>query len=491
MKACGSFLLPAGSLRYLAIIFTVVLVSTMSVPLSAEAPATVPDIKAVDDFLQNTITAYGLPGLAVAIVSDKEVLFASGYGEAAPGVGVEPDTPFLLGSATKAFTALAVMRLAEQGKIDLDSTVKSYLPEFRLKLPGNEDKITVRHLLNHTSGLSDKGMPKAALGEESLEKELLALKECVPDSLPGDKYTYFNVNYRLLGLIIERVSGMRFGEFLEKEIFDPLSMPSTFAGPEGVEALAAGHGQFFGFPFQRKQSYRPGALPSGYLVSSAADISRFLMAELKAGTGSAGILNSGTVKATWSPPGNAKQGYAMGWLAVDDSENGHILIHGGSLENYQSFLYIDPQRKLGFVFLMNQGGLLPALSFNTVRSGLLKMMRGEQPEDGPGQWPVIVLSASFIFFLGIEIFKTARLKTWKSRMARRKPRRQRLSAIAELLGAGFLLFGFIPSMNAIMGDKADWSMIYGLVPELFFLLIISICLGFLRGSIKIWSLSIR
>jgi CubicO group peptidase (beta-lactamase class C family) len=274
----------------------------LSAPLFAEAPAPIPDVESVNDFLQHTVTSYKIPGLAAAIAGDEGVVFAKGYGEAYSGVDVTPDTPFLLGSTTKTLTALAVMRSVEQGRFELDSPAKKYLPEFQLAVKGAEDDITVRHLINHTSGLSGTGMPGPTLGEASLKKELHSLRRCVPDSSPGERYAYYNGNYRLLGVMVERVSGVKYGELLTAEIFGPLSMNNTRAGPEGVEALAAGHGQLFGFPFRRKQIYRPGALPSGYIVSSASDLARFLVAEIKAGSGKPAPLDSETVKATWSPP---------------------------------------------------------------------------------------------------------------------------------------------------------------------------------------------
>ena len=467
-----------------------VFVSVISALLCAEPSSSITDIKPLDELLQNTVTSYKIPGLAVAIASNNGVVFASGYGEASPGVDVTPDTPFLLGSTTKAFTALAVMRLVEQGQVELDSPVKKYLPEFQLGVYGVENDITIRHLLNHTSGLSGKGIPGSTLGEESLEKELLSLRRCVPDSPPGERYAYFNGNYRLLGLIIERVSGMKYGDFLTAEIFGPLSMTNTYAGPDGVKMLAEGHGQFFGFPFQRKQTYRPGAVPSGYLVSSVSDLARFLIAEIKAGSGKPGPLGSDTVEVTWSPPGNGKEGYAMGWQAVDDPVHGQFLVHGGALENYRSFLFIDPNLELGFALLMNQGGLLPSLlGFNAARDGVFKVIHGEKPESGPGRWPIAVVSGIFFFVVGIGIYKTIRLRNWASRVDQQKPWRRWLGASFELVVSCFLLFGFIPLMNKLMGDKADWAMIYGLLPELFSLLVFLVCLGFFRFLLKVWILT--
>lgn len=470
--------------RQLTISLTILLLIISFSSLTVESFS----IEVLDEFLENTVAEYKIPGLAVTVVDDQEVLYSFSHGKISPGVDIKPDTPFLLGSTSKMFTALGVMRLVEQGKVDLDSPIKKYLPEFRLAIPEHEDQITVRHLLNHTSGLSNRGMPGTAMGEDSLEKELIALSQCIPDIPPGKSYIYFNSNYRLLGLIMERVSGMSYGEFLHQEIFQPLSMGSTFAGPEGVKELAPGHGQFFGYPFQREQIFRSGALPSGYLVSSASDIAHFLIAQLKASSGDSSLLNPKTVRKTWTPPADKHEGYAMGWLVGKEENNERILIHGGALENYQSFFCLIPGRKIGFVFLMNQGGVLPMLSFNTIRNGLLEIVRGEQPKTESVRWPIVVVSTIFICLFGIEILRTIRLRGWLSRIVEKKPWRRWFNILVELIYSSFLLFGLNPLMNSLMGDKMDWVTLYGLFPELVFFLIISICLGYLRGFFKIWLL---
>ena len=159
LKAIDPFLRTLSRSRHIVIALTILFSATISIPLDAQPPSSIPDPRVVDEFLQDAVASYRIPGLAVAIVSDEQVVFASGYGKASPGVGVTPTTPFLLGSTTKTFTALAVMRLVEQGKVELDSPVENYVPEFRLAVPGSEASITVRHLLNHTSGLSDRCMP--------------------------------------------------------------------------------------------------------------------------------------------------------------------------------------------------------------------------------------------------------------------------------------------------------------------------------------------
>lgn len=437
----------------------------------------VSDTSILNTFLEKTVKSYNIPGLAVAVVNDKGIIFMSGYGESSPGVKFTRNTPSLLGSTTKTFTALAIMRLVECGKIGLDTPLKEYLPQFSLANDEYEDIITIRNLLNHTSGLSDDGMP--SLGENSLEEELELLKQCKPVSPPGKKYIYFNDNYRLLGLVIERVSGMKYNEFLDSVIFKPLKMTSSFAGPYGIKGLATGHGEIFGLPLNRKQEYRAGALPSGYVASSVSDLAHFLIAELRAGKGDTNLFNPQTIKTTWLPPENIKGGYAMGWMVFDTIGKTPFLAHGGSLENYQSFLYLNPQLNKGFVFIMNQGGILPMIGgFSTLRNGLVKIMDNELPGNGKGLLPVIIVSACFFLITVLEIFLTLRLKDWPIRVVKRKKWKRWAGIIFDFMFSCFL---------AYWGIKG-WFMLYNLLPELFFILLIMVILGFSRSLFKIYTI---
>ncbi|MCJ7449154.1 MAG: beta-lactamase family protein [Bacteroidales bacterium] len=103
-----------------------------AVLFSAKESSDIPDTNLLDDFLKKTVKSYRIPGLAVAVVNTEGIIWMSGYGKSSPGVRITPSTPFFLGSTSKTFTALAIMRLVETGKVELDSTVKKYLPEFRL-----------------------------------------------------------------------------------------------------------------------------------------------------------------------------------------------------------------------------------------------------------------------------------------------------------------------------------------------------------------------
>ena len=472
MKYLNLFLFLIKKWKHIFFVFVFIVSALFS---NANSPI-VPDSSILNTFLKKTVKSYNIPGLAVAVVNDKEVIFMSGYGESSPGTSFTHNTPSFLGSTTKTFTALAIMSLVEGGEVDLDTPLKKYIPQFSLATDEYENIITIRNLLNHTSGLSDEGMPFTSLGENSLEEELKLLKRCKPVFVPGEKYVYFNNNYRLLGLVIEKVSGMKYSEFLDSVIFKPMKMTSSFAGPDAIKGLATGYGEIFGVPLKRKQEYRAGALPSGYVASSVSDLARFLMAELQAGRGDTNLFNPQTIKTTWQPPENIKGGYAMGWMVFDTIGKTPFLAHGGSLENYQSFFYLNPQLNKGFVFIMNQGGILPMIGgFSTLRNGLIRIIDNELPEDGKGLLPVIIVSACFFFIAGIEIFLTFRLKNWQIRVAQKKRWKRWAGIIFDFLFSFFLAYWIY---------KAGF-MFYSLLPELFFLLWIMVILGISRSFIKI------
>lgn len=183
-------------------------------------------LEAIDALFEAELDAQG-PGVAVAVVKDGVVLHSKGYGSANLewGCPITPDTVFCLASATKPFTALAVVLLEEQGKLSIDEPVTTYLPEYQPIWQA----ITLAHLLTHTSGIKNyvalehfwKDLSRADRSPE----ELLSLVQHLPLEFgPGSKYSYSNSGYCLLGRVIEAVSGMSYEAFLQSHIFQPLGM---------------------------------------------------------------------------------------------------------------------------------------------------------------------------------------------------------------------------------------------------------------------------
>lgn len=182
------------------------------------------------DAILGAEVAPGEPGAAVALLRDGEFLHCKGYGLANVewGIPITPDTVFHIASLTKQFTATAIMMLKERGRVLLDAPLEAYLPDF----PTQGRRVTVRHLLNHTSGI--KTYSSLAYHHNGTARLHASLKDLVAriaglpfDFEPGERYLYNNSGYVLLGAIIERVSGMKYREFLDREIFRPLGMSRT------------------------------------------------------------------------------------------------------------------------------------------------------------------------------------------------------------------------------------------------------------------------
>ena len=176
---------------------------------------------AIDAYIEGQMRRLKIPGVALAIVEGDRIVYRRGFGHARPGgEAPTPQTPFVLGSTTKSFTALAVMQLVEAGKIELDAPVQRYLPWFRVADPQASAQMTVRHLLNQTSGLPMlAGMSLLADLDDSpgaAERQARALSTLKLTRPVGAAFEYSNLNYNLLGLIVEAASGESYADYIQR-----------------------------------------------------------------------------------------------------------------------------------------------------------------------------------------------------------------------------------------------------------------------------------
>jgi len=212
-----------------------------------------PDFAKIDMYAQAQLEKSRIPGLALGIVQGDQIVHLKGIGRADDsGRAVTPQTPFCIGSTSKSFTALAIMQLVEAGKIELDAPVQRYIPWFRVADPVASARITVRQLLNQTSGLTEAAGKGAVIGAgpETLEQAVRDLCTAELNRPVGISFEYSNLNYLTLGLVVQMVSQEPYEIYLQQHIFEPLEMRHTCTSNEQAkrDGLASGYRYWFGFP---------------------------------------------------------------------------------------------------------------------------------------------------------------------------------------------------------------------------------------------------
>jgi CubicO group peptidase (beta-lactamase class C family) len=202
------------------------------------------DFAAIDAYVTEQVNKLGIPGLALGVVREGHIAHLRGFGTAdASGRAVTPQTPFIIGSVSKSFTALAVMQLVEAGQIDLNALVQTYLPWFELADKKASAQITVRHLLNQTSGMSEKDGNRFWAVQQGMEKAVRGLATVKLAHPVGTTYEYNNFNYIIAGLIVEAVSGQSYADYVTEQILEPLDMRHSYASRERAlaDGLSEGH----------------------------------------------------------------------------------------------------------------------------------------------------------------------------------------------------------------------------------------------------------
>jgi CubicO group peptidase (beta-lactamase class C family) len=303
------------------------------------------------------------PGAAVLVVKDGKVLLKKGYGLADldKRTPVTPETTFELASGSKPFTALAILRLEEAGKLDLSDDVRKYVPE----LPAYEEKRPIRlsDLLRHTSGLPDP-FGGGTIREGSAADQVKWAADSKLHFGPGSRHEYSNMNYRLLALVVERVSGKTLGAYLHDEVFAPLGMTRTVVR-ETAKVVPAGRalGYSPGGLLDDGKKYRKGendSIPIGFAgVWSCVDDMQKLDAALNSGK----LLKAETLARAWtggSLDDGTKFNYGLGWC-VDKSKWGPKIWHSGGWPGFTTQHLRLPEQKLTVVVLRNwfdwpQGG---------------------------------------------------------------------------------------------------------------------------------------
>ncbi len=339
------------------------------------APLNPQQVHAIDSFVTSEMHRLQIPGVAVGVYSRGRILLAKGYGLANVelNVAVKPETVFESGSVGKQFTATAIMMLAQDGKLSLDDSITKYFPD----APLTWKPILIKNLLSHTSGLPDYATPAVSgpagplyLRLDFTEDQLVTKLEALPVQwAPGEKWEYSNTNYVLLGILIHRVTGMPFAEFLNMRIFKPLDMTSTrlISQSDIIPNRAAGYGIGAGDQLKNQEWVSP-------TFDSTADGSLYLnvldMAKWDAALYGTQLLSQtsldrmGTVYPLNDGKPNPNQ-YGFGWW-IRQQNNHKVIEHGGIWQGFTSHISRYPDDSLTVVVLTNLDAADPDLMAHVI-----------------------------------------------------------------------------------------------------------------------------
>lgn len=449
------------------------------------------DQVAINRFISNQMERHRLPGLAVAITRGEEIVFVRGYGEARDGEPINGQTQFRIASLSKSFTALAVLQLVEAGKMELDAPVTRYLPEFVLSSSSVSERITVRQLLNHTSGLADTGFVSGLGGQQqTLVDRVASLRDARFVDPPGTAFHYFDPNYQVLARLVEVVSGQPFDAYLRQHVFRPLDMRDSVSAPTSMlppqsNQLAQGH--VIGYAV-------PVALPelvgflggSGGVISTASDMAHYLVALRNQRRYLGGsVLSANGVSQMQTPPAGVASNYAMGWT-VSNANGIQTIEHNGVLSTFYADAVLLPQSGYGFVLLYNEYSLAAStLAFPEVKNGMVALLMGRTPVNGKVTLPWLGrgLAAVSAAIVGLAIWNLLRLPRWRAwavNASRWKLGWSLVWPIAPVL----LLLG-LPRLLALQsGRYFDHVMLARAMPELMILLGICGALGLVNSVFR-------
>ncbi len=434
---------------------------------------------ALDSYLEAQTAAHRLPGLALAAV------YADGSVDVrTDGSGITSATRFRIGSLSKAMTAVAVLQLVEAGLIDLDAPIQTYLTGFTTQNADWASRITVRHLLNQTSGLSELGYdatPDARLGD----KLIPSFARARHDAEPGAQFAYFNANYELLGRIVEVVSGQPYSAYMRERVFAPAGMDDAlvYGDPAPTERLAQGHLVLYGFPIPFQE---PGTIPeaSGGISASAADMAAFLRQFV---IDEPDILSKVSIAEMLTTPPGVDSPYGMGWIAETTPDGARVFTHGGSVMTFSSDMALLPDDGAAFALLYNRNNLLATLTSSAdIHNGVIAILRGREAPVGGMSGSVIgiaILTISAII-IASDARRLLTSRRWMER-ARGQPIWRRAVSLALLLFPVYVLLLLPALAQMVMQRVATYDLIFFQLPDLVLLLFISAALSLLTFAARL------
>ncbi|WP_199036575.1 serine hydrolase domain-containing protein [Glycomyces salinus] len=443
----------------------------------------------IDSFIEQRLDDLQVPGAAWAVVSSAGIEHQSARGEDGDGGPVTATTPFLWGSVAKPVTATAVMTLVEDGAIDLDEPAATYLPDFHLADRDHSDRITVRHLLEQTSGIpADTGITDRA---DPYGEAVADLADAEPVTEPGAEHLYASANYLVLGAIVEAVTGETYADYLQRAVLDPLGMDGAITTTERSERVAEGHSYFFGRPVGMGLRFDPTGPSYGYLGGTIEDLAAFAAANL---SGGGGVLEPETVERmhTGTATMSGSTSYGLGWKdsGLNDDLGTRTIWHSGGTPGFSAVLVLLPELDRAVVLHQNLYHYFADTPLIFTALDAARLLAGGDVSDrevGP-LYPTLLASLSALLLAAIAI------GAWNVRRIRRpsaSAHRGRTIAATAAWGAGGLAVAYAAAIGLPSAAGGDLHLLRLIVPDLAALLTALAAATIAAAALRVWAGTLR
>jgi CubicO group peptidase (beta-lactamase class C family) len=350
-------------------------------------------VESVERFVAEQLAAWEVPGCAVAAVRGGQVELAGGWGlrDREAGLPVTPDTLFAIGSVTKAFTATTIGALVDDGPLEWDRPLRDYVPGVRLHDPNASDRLTIVDLLSHRSGLPRHDLTWVGQPGRSRAEIVRCLRFLPLSRDLRQEFQYCNLGYLVAGHVVEALSGVRWEDFVRGRLLGPLGMRRTNLSVDEMLAdddHAVGYTRRDGVIVPVPQRPLPAMAPAGAINSSAADMARWLLAQLAGGQlDGATVMSPATAKRQLTPhmlvpgsgevPGLTSYAYGLGW-AIGRYREHDIALHAGGIDGFQTHCMLLPDDGIGVAVLTNTSA---SLMDGVVACRVLDELLGAEPLD--------------------------------------------------------------------------------------------------------------
>lgn len=313
-------------------------------------------LKQIDSIVHSAMRNGKIPGVSVLIIKDNKIFLNKGYGYAnvSQKTKVTPRTRFEIASNTKAFTGYSVLQLAKEGKLSLNDKVSKYVPGFYMNYDDEKKDITIKQLLGHTSGI-----PSDITEEDHYSEDYNSIKNIVDyakgkelNVTPGDAFEYSNMNYDILGLIVQNVSHQSYQSYIKEHILSPLNMKDTTFKTTSKKGKNedSGYELISGDTEKTTPEFNIGDTPSAFMMSSTKDLENWIKMQLEPSDKTRSIVEQSHQTISKSEGIADANGYGAGWFI---NSNDHTIYHTGTLDNFSSEILLNPKKSYGIVVLAN------------------------------------------------------------------------------------------------------------------------------------------